>query len=97
MPYLKVPIIGTGKPGVDLFRPDLPKGVDFKHVCPSNPDGSPKFADTIALVPDKHLAKIPNFAAKLMNDNEAMIEIAIRNPKFDRAIMTIPVIPGPKP
>lgn len=63
MPYLEVPIIGSGEPRTarnpqgDSYRGAVTVGKSC--VIPSNPDGSPKFTTAIVWVPDKYETEIP--------------------------------------
>jgi len=51
MPYVEVPIIGTGTER-DPYRPSLPAGVTrWSAHIPSNPDGRPRFLTALVWIP----------------------------------------------
>ena len=92
MPYIEVPIIGSGaprsqkEPHGDPYRPAiaLPK----RAVIPSNPDGSPKFTTCLVWIPDQYETSIDRTIVRIpIKRARALIrELDPRlNPKAHRA------------
>jgi len=56
--FVALPIIGSGTED-DPYRPDLPpillklRAIKISAHIPSNPDGTPKFANAIVWIPDR--------------------------------------------
>lgn len=85
-----VNIIGDGS-DASPYRPNLPPGITWNAHIPSNPDGTPKFADSVVCFPDS----LPAQAAKrAISTQNAKDTIQARDPKI-KDVNAVDKLPSP--
>lgn len=86
--WLRVPVKGTGTRG-DMYRPDLPPGVDHTVTIDVGQDGKPLHPDCFVWVPDRidfSRIQLRPGSVRLTHD-QALKEIQARNPKINSTRM----------